>query len=274
MASKELNVKVKHRYDSASNWTTNNPVLLAGELGIESDTGKIKCGDGTSSWSVLEYIFKDKMDKVNPTGSGSFSLNRAPNSIIGTYSVSEGYSTTASGRASHAEGMSTTASGYGSHAEGNSKATSDFAHAEGASTTASGMYAHSEGSSIGLVVGESAGIASGRASHAEGGATIASGNFSHSQGVSTTANSRSQHTMGEYNVLDTNTDVTARGEFIEIVGNGTADNARSNARTLDWEGNEYLAGNLQAKGLTDGTTTKSMSEILAGGGVTLRRWTD
>lgn len=56
MASKELNVKVKQRYDTASNWTTNNPVLLAGELGIESDTKKMKVGDGTTSWNSLAYM--------------------------------------------------------------------------------------------------------------------------------------------------------------------------------------------------------------------------
>lgn len=56
MASKELNVKVKHRYDTASNWTTNNPVLLAGEFGIESDTKNVKIGDGTKTWSQLPYF--------------------------------------------------------------------------------------------------------------------------------------------------------------------------------------------------------------------------
>lgn len=56
MASKELNVKVKHRYDTALNWTTNNPVLLAGELGIESDTKNVKIGDGTKNWNSLSYF--------------------------------------------------------------------------------------------------------------------------------------------------------------------------------------------------------------------------
>ena len=37
-----------------------------------------------------------------------------------------------------------------------------------------------------------------------------------------------------------------RGTYIEIVGNGTADNARSNARTLDWSGNEILTGSSTA----------------------------
>ena len=48
-----------------------------------------------------------------------------------------------------------------------------------------------------------------------------------------------------YNVADTNaSNSTERGNYIEIVGNGTANNARSNARTLDWDGNEVLAGKL------------------------------
>lgn len=58
MASKELNVKIKQRYDTSSNWTTNNPVLLAGELGIESDTKLMKVGDGITAWTSLSYIVK------------------------------------------------------------------------------------------------------------------------------------------------------------------------------------------------------------------------
>jgi hypothetical protein len=45
-------------------------------------------------------------------------------------------------------------------------------------------------------------------------------------------------------VADTAGSASARGDYVEIVGNGTADNARSNARTLDWSGNEVLAGSL------------------------------
>jgi hypothetical protein len=51
------------------------------------------------------------MDKENPTGTGSFSLNRKADTDIGNYSFAEGYETTASGWASHTEGDNTTASG-------------------------------------------------------------------------------------------------------------------------------------------------------------------
>ena len=46
----------KQRRDTASNWTTNNTVLLAGEWGIESDTKKFKIGDGTTAWQALDYV--------------------------------------------------------------------------------------------------------------------------------------------------------------------------------------------------------------------------
>ena len=58
------------------------------------------------------------MDKENPTGTGSFSLNRKADTTVGNYSVAEGYNTTAEGEASYAEGYYTTASGAQSHVEG------------------------------------------------------------------------------------------------------------------------------------------------------------
>ena len=50
-----VQVKLKLRSDTAANWTSVNPVLLANELGRETDTGKIKIGDGTTAWTSLAY---------------------------------------------------------------------------------------------------------------------------------------------------------------------------------------------------------------------------
>lgn len=55
MAEKTLNTRQKQKYDTSTNWTTNNPVLLAGEIGIESDTNKFKIGNGTDNWNNLIY---------------------------------------------------------------------------------------------------------------------------------------------------------------------------------------------------------------------------
>ena len=43
------------RYNTAALWSSVNPVLLIGELGIESDTGKVKLGDGSTPWNSLDY---------------------------------------------------------------------------------------------------------------------------------------------------------------------------------------------------------------------------
>ena len=46
---------MQQRRDTAANWTSANPTLLAGEIGIESDTNKIKIGDGSTAWTSLAY---------------------------------------------------------------------------------------------------------------------------------------------------------------------------------------------------------------------------
>jgi hypothetical protein len=38
--------RIQNKYDPAADWTENNPILLTGEIGYESDTGKFKIGDG------------------------------------------------------------------------------------------------------------------------------------------------------------------------------------------------------------------------------------
>jgi len=50
-----MTTRIKLRRDTATNWTTTNPILAAGEPGLETDTGEIKYGDGTSHWNVLDY---------------------------------------------------------------------------------------------------------------------------------------------------------------------------------------------------------------------------
>jgi hypothetical protein len=46
---------MQQRRDTAANWTSANPTLLAGEIGIESDTSKIKLGTGSTAWTSLSY---------------------------------------------------------------------------------------------------------------------------------------------------------------------------------------------------------------------------
>ena len=47
---------MQQRRDTAANWTSNNPTLLNGEIGYETDTGYIKIGNGSSAWTSLGYV--------------------------------------------------------------------------------------------------------------------------------------------------------------------------------------------------------------------------
>ena len=80
--------------------------------------------------------------------------------------------------------------------------------------------------------------ASGDHSHAEGYYSIAAGRYSHAEGQGTIATKDYQHVQGKYN-LD--------GNYAHIVGNGTS-SKRSNAHTLDWDGNAWFAGSVYSGG--------------------------
>lgn len=138
------------------------------------------------------------------------------------------------GMASVAIGVGVEASGNGSFAEGGgTKASNDSSHAEGTNTTASGNSSHAEGYGS---------LASGYGSHAEGSTTTASGASSHAEGYGSKASSQFQHVQGKYNIEDKNR------KYAHIVGNGAGDAKRSNAHTLDWQGNAWYSGKLTQEG--------------------------
>jgi hypothetical protein len=63
-------VRIQLRNDTAANWTAANPVLAAGEFGLETDTNQFKIGDGTSSWNeIVEYGgIQGGLGPTGPTG--------------------------------------------------------------------------------------------------------------------------------------------------------------------------------------------------------------
>jgi hyaluronoglucosaminidase len=56
-------IRVQHKRMSASDWASSNLVLLDGELGVESDTGKVKVGNGRDRFSALQYLTGPKGDR-------------------------------------------------------------------------------------------------------------------------------------------------------------------------------------------------------------------
>ena len=94
---------------------------------------------------------------------------------------------------------------------------------EGMENTGLGTASHAEGRQT---------EALGAYSHSEGLLTQAGGDGSHAQNIGTVASSVAQTAMGRYNEEDT------EGKYLLIIGNGTL-NARSNAFTVDWDGNVF-----------------------------------
>ena len=129
------------------------------------------------------------------------------------------------------------------------EASAQLSYAEGMQTNATGSFSHAEG------FGATAG---GQSSHAEGDHTTANGNASHAEGLGTVASSLNQHAQGKYNIEDTT------NTYAHIVGNGMAVR-RSNAHTLDWDGNAWYAGNVYSGSDTsEGNRLIKRSEITYG----------
>lgn len=66
-------VKVKIRRDVAASWTAASPVLERGEFGYETDTSRIKVGDGGTPWTGLQYL-----GQSSPTFSPEYTFAALP----------------------------------------------------------------------------------------------------------------------------------------------------------------------------------------------------
>lgn len=63
-----LNTRIQLRHDVKANWDNNSTVVLkAGEVGIETDTSKMKVGDGTKTWDELKYAGGDAAQNFDVT---------------------------------------------------------------------------------------------------------------------------------------------------------------------------------------------------------------
>lgn len=77
---------VQHKTGTSAQWTSVNPTLAKGEIGVEIDTGRIKIGDGVTAWNSLPYVFAGTYSPIALAGNtGGTSKNIA---IGGTLSTS------------------------------------------------------------------------------------------------------------------------------------------------------------------------------------------
>lgn len=204
---------------------------------VEGKTYTVDEEDVTAG--VGAEVFNDY--KTNVASGGYAHVEGSNNIASGRWSAhAEGYNTKATDSYAHSEGYNTTASGMASHAEGHyARAIGENSHAEGFGTEASGENSHAEGDNA---------FATGFRSHAEGRSTEASGENSHAEGFGTIAAGEHQHAQGKFNIEDT------ENKYAHIVGNGSSKSSRSNAHTVDWNGNAwfkgdvYIGGNSQDEG--------------------------
>ena len=228
---------------TATGFYTKATAVASSSFGGDTEAnGRFSHAEGDGS--VVSSVDRDLQSKADENGMGYCGHAEGFCTLVtGKYaSHAEGYKTKASGNTSHAEGRETVASGFNSHAEGYSTtASGSNSHAECHTTTASGNYSHAEGYGT---------TASGDTSHAEGYDTTASGDTSHAEGCGTKASSKYQHVQGKYNIEDTN------NVYADIVGNGTSSVSRSNAYTLDWNGNGWFAGDVYVGGTSQNNATK------------------
>lgn len=54
--------RMQQRRDTGSNWASTNPVLAAGEVGVDTDTGVLKVGDGVTTWNSLRGFLPGPVD--------------------------------------------------------------------------------------------------------------------------------------------------------------------------------------------------------------------
>lgn len=181
---------------------------------VFTDTNNAVTQTATTTDANYEVLFSVTADNTTRTEGARKSNTLRFNPSKG--SLMEGNATTASGSYSHAEGQQTSASG-------------SSAHAEGGSTTASGNY-----------------------SHAEGMYTIASQQEAHAEGYSTCATNSNSHSSGHYNAA-----MTTGGTYYNttgtafVIGNGTAQNARSNAFSVQFNGVVKAASTITASTTAD-----------------------
>lgn len=204
---------------------------------------------------------------------------------IGDASHAETWNTQAYGVGSHAEGRGSVSYGVGSHAEGNNTYTGTLAYkvlefdSSKKTITLDTTYFGNHTIEIGDIIYGCSGAESNRLYYSFGKTTNVNvslkqitvenfnnsmnpqyisingkpyrgdepifGSASHAEGRQTIAVGDYQHVQGQYNIAD------SEGKYAHIVGNGTgdSDDKRSNAHTLDWNGNAWYQGTVECTGI-------------------------
>ena len=221
-------------------FTAGNPYVIYSEYtGIEMFMGgtnytRAKCGYQLQTDNSNNGVINVKSSNINITSATSITGNTT---ITGNCSIS-GTTTLSSGTISNTPSNSTdiiNKSYFDNNSVGKKETGEIFNSYSGTDkNTASGSYSHAEGSKT---------TASGNYSHAEGETTTASGVSSHAGGYYTVANTNSMTAIGRFNKYNP-TQTKSTIDRLFVIGNGTADNSRTDAFVVQNNGNCTINGNL------------------------------
>ena len=90
MATKTLVGAIQLRHDTADNWADANPILKAGEIGIETNTNKMKIGDGATNWSGLAYFGGTEENSYVATAEAAQTDLEAIEAVVGSVELHDG----------------------------------------------------------------------------------------------------------------------------------------------------------------------------------------
>ena len=89
-----MSQQIQLRRGTALAWTTANPILALGEMGVETDTNRLKVGSGSATWTSLSYITgtggSGTVTSIAGTGTQGVTISGSPITTSGTLSIGLG----------------------------------------------------------------------------------------------------------------------------------------------------------------------------------------
>ena len=191
---------------------------------------------------IINAAINGKADKANPEFTGSISMGRKAETTVGTNSIAIGNKAEATGNRTVSIGLKTTASNTGAIAIGNYTVSAGYASvAEGSGTIANGSYTHAAGSfnvadaiypmwdsTVSYAIGD-------RVTSTDGSRGIC---FECIEATNPGDNPDYGDGRSKWKMLAFDSNAAL------MIGNGTNEQARSNAMKVDFDGNERLAGDV------------------------------
>lgn len=226
----DSNIVGARAYQILESNKSESTYTLDSVIGLQTgDIYSIRLSANYDNWGKITDIYPETntvkvdtfIDKA-VTASSSFRIVSKP--WLGTtnwasYARSSGVSNRVHGDAASADGRSNIITGRYGRASGYLNKTGYAGHVQNRSNTALGIDASGSGRD-----------------------TVADGERSFTMGHGTVAKAKDQLARGKYNIPDNGQN------YADIVGNGKDDNNRSNAYTLDWNGNGWFAGSITTEG--------------------------